>query len=147
MKLVFILLLHLPLWVFAQSVTGKDFDKLSWLEGSWSRTNAKPGRTASESWTKGKGKEWIGIGASLKGTDTSFVEKLKIVIKDNSIFYVADVAENKGPVYFKMIEVSNDGFVCENLQHDFPKRISYKKEGNSLKAVTSGDGKSIDFLS
>ncbi|HEY5822722.1 MAG TPA: DUF6265 family protein [Cyclobacteriaceae bacterium] len=132
--------------VIAQSVTEKDFSKLSWLEGSWKRTNAKPGRTASENWKKGNSNEWIGIGVSLKEQDTSFVEKLKILVKDNAIYYVADVAENKGPVYFKFTELTSDGFVCENPDHDFPRKISYKKEGNNLKATTSGDGKSIDFL-
>ena len=132
--------------IIAQSVTEKDFNKLSWLEGSWKRTNTKQGRTASESWKKGKGNEWIGVGISLKEKDTVFVEKLRILVKDNSIYYVADVPENKAPVYFKFIELTNDGFVCENPDHDFPKRISYKKEGNNLKAITSGDGKSIDFL-
>src|SRR4051812_11087000 len=127
--------------VIAQSVTEKDFNKLLWLEGLWTRTNAKPGGMASESWKKGNGNEWIGIGVSLNGRDTSFVEKLKILVKGNSIYYVADVAENKEPVYFKFTELTNNGFVCENPAHDFPKRISYKKDGNNLKAVTSGDGK------
>ena len=130
----------------AQPVTEKDFSKLSWLEGSWNRTNAKPGRTASENWKKSAHGEWIGLGVSLKGQDTAFMEKLKILVKDNSIYYVADVAENEAPVYFKLTELTTSGFVCENPQHDFPKKISYKKEGNNLKAITSGDGKSIDFL-
>jgi hypothetical protein len=131
---------------FAQSITEKDFNKLLWLEGDWKRTNAKPGRTASESWKKGRANELIGLGVSLKEKDTVFVEKLKILVKDNSIYYVADVAENKAPVYFKFIELTNDGFVCENPDHDFPKKISYKREGNKVRATTSGDGKSIDFL-
>ncbi len=140
---VFLIISHCS---FGQSMADKDFDKLSWLEGTWTRTNTKPGKTAHERWWKGNGKEWIGVGVSLKGSDTTFVEKLRIVVKDNAIYYVADVAENKGSVYFKVIEISSDGFACENPQHDFPKRITYKREGNNLKAATSGDGRSIDFL-
>ena len=132
--------------VSGQSITEKDFDKLSWLQGTWIRTNVKPGKTAHERWWKDNGKEWIGVGVSLKEGDTTFIEKLKIVVKDNAIYYVADVAENKAHVYFKMTEVTSTGFTCENREHDFPKMIAYKKEGNNLKATTSGDGKSIDFI-
>jgi hypothetical protein len=143
--LILFLVIHATI-SFGQSVFEKDFDKLAWLEGSWSRANAKPGQTGFETWIKAREKELIGIGVSLKGTDTSFVEKLKIAVKDNAIYYVADVAENIDPVYFRMIELSSDGFICENSNHDFPKKISYRREGNSLKAITSGDGKSIEFF-
>jgi len=146
-KSLFILLIAAgSLLAEAQTVTANDFDKVLWLEGVWNRTNVKPGRTAHERWTKGTGKELIGFGVSLKGADTAFVEKIKIVAKDNALYYVADVPENKEPVYFKVIEITAAGFVCENLQHDFPKKIVYQREGKNLKATTSGDGKSIDFL-
>src|SRR5690349_3694308 len=147
MKCIFLFLISLCSYsTIAQSVTEKDFSKLLWLEGQWKRINAKPGRTASESWKKGGVNELIGIGISMKEQDTVFVEKLKILVKDNSVYYVADVAENKAPVYFKFTELTIDGFVCENPGHDFPKKISYKKEGNTVKATTSGNGKSTDFL-
>lgn len=144
--LIFVILAFQIQSSIAQTISEKDFDKLSWLEGIWIRTNAKPGRTAFESWKKETGNEWTGIGVSLKGQDTLFVEKLKIIVKDKAIYYVADVKENNGSVYFKMTELTSDGFVCENAQHDFPKMIAYKREGNNLKATTSGNGKSIDFL-
>jgi Domain of unknown function (DUF6265) len=130
----------------SQSVTANDFDKVTWLEGYWSRTNVKAGRTAHERWQKGNCKELIGFGVTMKEGDTVFMEKIKIVAKDNALYYVADVPENKQPVYFKMTAVTPTSFVCENPQHDFPKKIAYQLDGKNLKATTSGDGKSIDFL-
>ncbi len=127
-------------------ISEKDFSKLDWLEGTWKRTNAKPGRTASEVWKKISNTEWRGKGVNLRGADTLFVEKIKVVQKDGSIFYVADVPQNKTEVYFKFIEVSNTHFVCENPQHDFPKKIAYVREGNTLKVTISGDGKAMDYL-
>lgn len=123
-----------------------DFKKLDWLEGRWTRSGMKPGRMAQESWQKMSPTEWRGLGVNMKGTDTAFVEKLKIVLKDEDIYYVADIAENKEPVYFKLTAITNTGFVCENPQHDFPKKIAYQKDGNRIKATISGDGKSIDYL-
>lgn len=136
--------------VFAQSLTGKtatDFSALSWLEGKWSRLNIKkPGRTAVEIWKKTNDTEFRGIGITLQGNDTVFVEKLKIIIDGNEIHYVADIPENPEPVHFKFTAQSEHGFVCENPKHDYPKKISYQVEGNTMKAQTSGDGKTQEFV-
>jgi hypothetical protein len=133
---------------FAQThrVSDKDFGKLSWLEGTWIRTNAKPGRSGTEVWVRENAKELIGRGVSMKGNDTSFVEKLKIVIKNGSIYYVSDVPENPKPVDFIITAIDDDGFVCENPLHDYPKKIVYRRTGDKLRAVTSGDGKEAEFL-
>ncbi|MEJ0031063.1 MAG: DUF6265 family protein [Bacteroidota bacterium] len=123
----------------------QDLAKVEWLNGTWNRTNAKPGRSGSEMWTKNNN-ELIGRGVTMKGVDTAFVEKLKIVAKDGKLFYVADVPENKTTVWFEFTSLTDKGFVCENPKHDFPKKISYSLDGDNLKAVISGDGKEIDYL-
>ncbi len=88
----------------------------------------------------------IGVAYHMTGTDTTYTEKLKIVLKDKELYYVADVPENKSEVYFKITEITPSGFVCENPQHDFPKKISYQLTGNSIRAVISGDGKEIPYF-
>lgn len=122
-----------------------DFKKLGWLEGTWVRTNSKPGRSGVEEWKRSGDHELVGRGIMLKGADTTFVEKLKIVIKDNAIYYLADVPENKSVVYFKFTELTDNSFTVENPSHDFPKKIAYKLDGNKLTAVISGGGKSIPY--
>ncbi|HEY3404844.1 MAG TPA: DUF6265 family protein [Ohtaekwangia sp.] len=127
-------------------IAQSDLSKLHWLEGSWSRTNGKPGRSTHEYWTKISDTEWHGLGVTRNGTDTAFVEKLKLIVKDGNLYYVADIPENKQPVYFKFREVTENSFVCENPQHDFPKQIEYVRQGDGLKAIISGNGKSIEYL-
>src|SRR5688572_2068409 len=83
-----------------------DLSKLDWLMGTWNRTNAKPGRSGVEIWQKVSSTELIGRGINLKGTDTTFVEKLNIILKDKDIYYVADVPENKEPVLFRLTSSS-----------------------------------------
>ena len=126
--------------------TAGNFNKLSWLTGTWNRTNVKPGRKAHERWEMAGSNEMKGFGVTMKEQDTAFVEKLKLVIKDNKIWYVADVAHNKAPVFFELTGITNDGFICENAAHDFPKKIVYKLNGNKLTATISGDGRSFDYL-
>lgn len=130
----------------AQTSVRDNFKKIQWLVGEWNRTNQKPGRSGMEKWVKNSETELQGWGFIMKGADTAFVEKLKMIVKDNNIYYVADVPENKGVVLFKLTKITDDEFVCENPEHDFPKVIAYKKEDGKLKATISGNGKSIDYL-
>ncbi|HEX5168933.1 MAG TPA: DUF6265 family protein [Cyclobacteriaceae bacterium] len=118
---------------------------LDWLVGTWVRTNAKPGRSTYEKWERINDYEFIGSGINLKGTDTVFVEKLRIIERNDTLYYVADIPENKRLVYFRMTTLSKDGFVCENPLHDFPKKIAYTHTNEFLKAQISGDGKVIDY--
>lgn len=123
-----------------------DFKKLEWLSGVWVRTNAPPNRIGNERWVKISTIEWQGFGLTMKGQDTVSVEKLKMVIKDDAIYYVAEVPENKQPVYFKLTEISENRFVVENPEHDFPKKIIYQKDGDKLRATIADNTKSVDYF-
>lgn len=122
-----------------------DFKKLAWLEGTWLRTNSKAGQSGVERWFKSSPVELQGYGVTFKGQDTLFVEKLRIIINEDRIYYVADVPENIQPVFFKLTEVTKTGFVFENPDHDFPKKIVYQADNDILKATVSGNNKSLDF--
>ncbi len=49
------------------------------------------------------------------------------------------------PVEFAQREVGGQGASFENPAHDFPKVVSYRRDGEALRAEISGDGKSIPF--
>lgn len=143
-SLLVLLLIFFVNTTFCQDVN-HDFKKLNWLIGTWIRTGMKPGKTGTETWSIASSTRLIGKGVTLKGTNTAVVEKLQLVIKGNAIFYVGDVAENAAPVYFKISNITDNSFVCENPEHDFPKKIAYTLTDGKLKATISGDGKSIDY--
>lgn len=145
------LLLLLPLLLFAkmahsQETAQQKFKKLQWLTGTWIRTNCKPGQSGYETWAKVKDLKLLGKGVTLKGKQSHFVEQLQIVNKENELFYVVKVSSEPKPTSFKLTALTEDSFTCENPAHDFPKKISYKKEGNKIKAVISGDGHRVDYL-
>jgi len=131
----------------AQSpVPASELKKTGWLEGTWVRTHLKPGRTGAETWSKHTANEWRGLGYTLQDKDTLFAEHMKLIIFDNTPAFVADVPENKGLVYFKFTAVTDHSFTCENPSHDYPKKIVYNQQGNTLKVTISGNGKSNEFL-
>lgn len=146
MKKLFLLLTTALCLNHARAQTEKEFGKLRWLVGEWNRTNISAGRTGVEKWVANSDKELQGWGITMKGSDTTLVENIKLVVKDGAIFYAADVPQNKGTVFFKVTQITENEFTCENPKHDFPKQIRYIKQGNQLKATISGNGKAIEYL-
>ncbi|MES2375908.1 MAG: DUF6265 family protein [Bacteroidota bacterium] len=130
---------------YAQTGASAKFKKLHWLAGRWESTSNKPGQSGSETWTAASAGKMSGFAVTLKGKDTVFVERSTLEIKGDDIFYNAQVTGSAKPVPFKLTSISDDNFVCENLQHDFPKKISYKLTGNRIYATISGNGKTIPY--
>lgn len=124
-----------------------DLTQLKWLIGTWERTNVKPGTTAFEVWKTDTENSLIGRGISLKGADTTFVENLKIEIKDEKLYYVAEVSHNAAPTYFEITEISANAFTAQNPTHDFPKVIAYELKDNELTAtISDGKTKGMQFI-
>ena len=121
-------------------------DDLSWLEGKWNRTNVRADRTAFEQWRRISPDGFTGIGAVLHGSDTISIERLRIIARKDTLYYVADVPENPMPVYFAFTEISPTSFTCENQQHDFPKVIRYVLANGILTATIAGGDKQINFI-
>ena len=130
---------------YGQGTNEQQFKKLTWLVGKWNRTNAKAGESGYETWEKVNALKLTGKGVTLKEAQVVFLEHLELSIRGSDIVYAVRLKEEKTPIFFKLTEINKDGFTCENPQHDFPKKIVYKREGENVKAIISGNGESIDF--
>ncbi len=121
--------------------------QLEWMLGTWQRTNVRPGTKAYEKWETAADGGFSGLGWSMKASDTTFVEKLKVTIEGNTLYYVADVKENATPTLFKITELNETGFVSRNPDHDFPKMISYDlKEDIMTVVISDGGEKKMGFV-
>lgn len=130
----------------AQQTNKEKFKKLEWLIGKWTRTNPNAGQSGYETWTKLSDSKLSGKGGTMKGKKVVFTETLEFLIIGPDIFYTVIISGDKKLVRFKLTELSDTGFSCENLAHDFPKKIAYSRKGTNLKAVISGDGQSMDYI-
>ena len=136
-----ILIACLPVGIKAQSIK-KQFQYLHGLIGSWESINDKPGQRTVETWSLKSQGLLKGNSITLKGQDTVFRERLTLMIWDNrAIYYIPEVDHNPVPVFFKLTEVTETSFICENPIHDFPKKIAYYLKGDKLVVEISGDGK------
>lgn len=130
----------------AQESNKQKFKKLEWLTAKWIRTNSNAGHSGYETWSKVSDLKLSGKGVTLKGNEIIFTENLELIVKGFDIFYVVTLASEKKPIYFKLTALNDNGFTCENPKHDFPTKITYRRSGNNVKAVISGNGKSVDYI-
>jgi len=114
---------------------------LAWMVGSW-ETGPGGKRQIEEHWTQAAGATMIGMGRTVAGEKTVEFEYLRIEQRADGIYYVAHPKAQCPGTDFKLTRASATEAVFENPQHDFPKRIIYRKgEDDSLTAsVDGGEG-------
>lgn len=120
-------------------------ETLHWLIGTWQRVGLSDERSGEERWWLADNGELHGIGSSRRGDVVLFEERLRITMVDGTPVYIADVRGNEAPVEFRLVEIDDSGFVFENLGHDFPQRIAYRRDGERLHARVSAGERSLDF--
>lgn len=124
-------------------------DALQWLIGQWE--GIQDNGIYHEEWEKISDDEFKGNAYLIRKGELSNPEKLKIRSDDKGIYYIADVSHNPGPVIFTLAHCNDNTFTFENLNHDFPKIITYeRKSENELSATISAEvgnkTKKVEFL-
>ena len=120
---------------------GKDeedkLSRLNWMLGKWEMKT--PEGTIREEWTKPSDTQWQGTSymVTLAG-DTPFRESITLDLDHDTLFYQPVVStQNAGlPVTFHETELSEDQITFENLRHDFPQRIIYKRPSDTTIVAT-----------
>jgi hypothetical protein len=116
-----------------------EIQDLAWMSGDW---ETAPGHMQiDEHWTKVGGGSLIGMSRTVAGDKTVFFEYLRIEARGSEIYYVAHPRARTPGVDFKLVRLSGQEAVFENLAHDFPKRVIYRKNADGgLTARVEGDG-------
>ena len=151
-------LLVLVFACFTLSVLSQSSDKapannkvedLSWLAGCWETNDAAKQRSIVEQWMPPAGGAMIGMSRTVRAGKMTGYEFLRIVRDEISIKYVSRPSENSTDTDFRLLKLSANEVIFENLQHDFPQRIIYRRDGDKLNARIEGasGGKTvgIDF--
>jgi hypothetical protein len=112
---------------------------LAWMSGDW-QTAAGGRAQIDEHWTLPAGGTMLGVGRTIAGDKTVEFEYLRIEQRANGIFYVAS-PQGRPATDFKMTRLSGQEVVFENPEHDFPKRIIYKKnaDGSLVATIDAGE--------
>ena len=123
---------------------------LAWIAGDWQTMSGGPGgrRQIEEHWTKPAGGSMMGVSRTVAGDKTVEFEYLRIEQRADGVYYVAHPKARCPGTDFKLTRASATEAVFENPQHDFPKRIIYRKNADdSLTAsIDAGEGsKAMSF--
>jgi hypothetical protein len=118
-----------------------------WLAGCW---GGERGTTAfREIWTVASPDLMVGMSVTTRAAQPAEFEYLRIEKRDGRIAYVAQPGGVPPTAFDLSPEASTDGAaVFVNMQHDFPKRVSYRRvDPTSLLAwIDGGDGgRRIEF--
>lgn len=115
--------------------------ELGWIAGDWQ--TAAGGRSQSEEhWTQPNAGTMFAISRTIAGTRTVEFEFLRIEERAGDIFYVAQPKGRCPGTDFKLTTLTGQSAVFENPQHDFPKRIIYRRnaDGSLTASIDGGEG-------
>jgi hypothetical protein len=144
-KVGLIILISFLLTINASTQTPTLTD-LAWISGQWQTEGGK--RQIEEHWTQAAGATMLGMSRTVAGEKTVEFEYLRIEQRADGIYYVAHPKARCPGTDFKLTRATANEAVFENPQHDFPKRIIYRKGADdSLTAsIDGGEGtKTISY--
>jgi hypothetical protein len=111
--------------------------KLSWLVGCWASDGAEAG--SGERWISVGAKGLLGISNTIRQGKTVESERMEVgYLPDGRFVFVAHPSAQPSAT-FPLLRISDTEVVFENLEHDFPQRIAYARDGESkLRARIEG---------
>jgi Domain of unknown function (DUF6265) len=118
----------------AEGATRQRLDDLAWMAGSW--VSREDGKVSEEHWTSPAGGLMLGVHRDVGGGKTGF-EFLRIEERGGKVTYLAS-PQGREATPFALVESAKQRAVFANPEHDFPQRILYWREGESLCAAIEG---------
>jgi hypothetical protein len=112
--------------------------QLDWISGHW--CSSSNGEKIEEIWLPAHGGVMLGMSRTQDGDRTSGFEYMRIVMVDQRPGFVAQPG-GRPPVNFLRTDGDRNWVRFENPEHDFPKRIEYRRQGDTLHAMIAGPGK------
>ena len=122
-----------------ESVEKDKIKAADWLIGNWENKN--PDGILTENWQKLNDSTFTAASYFIKGKDTLHFESIILAQSGETLTYKAIVEgqnDGKAVSFHSTIETENQ-FVFENPQHDYPQKITYTKgTNNTLTAEITG---------
>lgn len=111
-----------------------------WMAGTWRGEHG--GVRMEEHWTNADGGMMLGLHRDIGAKRTSF-EFARIAREGESLVFLAQPG-GKPATRFTLQSSDRQRIVFENLQHDFPQRVIYWRDGERLCARVEGEGQAAE---
>ncbi|MBX3561371.1 MAG: hypothetical protein KF780_06115 [Sphingomonas sp.] len=110
-------------------------DDLGWMAGHWTRE--ADGRWTEESWTAPRGGMMLGVSRSGRAEAVREFEFIRLQAGADGVPVYWASPGGRPPVAFRLASHGPNEAVFENPAHDFPQRIRYRREGETMTATIS----------
>jgi uncharacterized protein DUF6265 len=108
---------------------------VAWMSGCWELT--RNGRHVVEQWTAAEGGTLLGVSRTVANGKTTEWEFLIVREGPHGLEYVAKPS-GQAEATFTSTAVTSAEVAFENPAHDFPKKIVYRRSGDTLHAAIEG---------
>lgn len=120
-------------------LTGQTDQPPAWLAGCWEQRTGN--RESLEMWMPPAGGLMLGASRTIVGGVVREYEQVMIKAEGGKLVYTA-MPSGQRTTSFTSTQVTDSSFTVENLQHDFPQRVIYRRRGaDSLVARIEGLGR------
>ena len=133
----------------AQAPAAAGQPNLDWLAGYW--LSCENGVEVSETWSRRRGGAMLGYGLTF-GRQAFGWEQTRIETTDDApetLSYIAHPRGASGETAFRLVRGGPNEAVFENLAHDFPQRVIYRRAGNRLtgriEGVSEGRAQALEW--
>lgn len=117
--------------------------EFDWLAGHWCGGSEE--RRLDEVWLPEAGGALLGMSRTLNHGDMESFEYMRLV-SAGKVAGLHVQPNGVAPTTFVIADHGANWVVFENPQHDFPNRIEYRRDGESLQASISGPGEDGKLL-
>jgi hypothetical protein len=121
--------------VFAVSGASAQIQRVAWLAGCWSISGGE--RTVDEQWMAPRVASMQGMSRTVRGDKLLAYEFVMLRERGELLEYEVSPSGQARTV-FTSTTVTDSSVVFENLQHDFPQRVAYQRNGDRLLAWIEG---------
>jgi hypothetical protein len=105
------------------------------MAGTWQTQNQET--ITQEHWSRPLGGMMLGTSSTVKGNQTLFFEFFRIEKRDAGIVFMVQ-PKGRPPTEFALTASDHQSATFTNPAHDFPNRIQYRRDGDTLFATIDG---------
>jgi hypothetical protein len=126
-------------WLSVSAQPQSGIAGVAWLSGCWHGTLGQS--ALDEHWMAPRGGTMLGMSRTVRAGKTTSYELVLLKEQDGRLAYEAHPSGQASAVFLSR-EAGDAVVIFENLQHDFPQRIGYRRSGtDALAAWIEGSDK------
>jgi hypothetical protein len=119
----------------ASTLASAQIQRVAWLAGCWSLASAE--RSVDEQWMAPRAASMLGMSRTVRG-DQLVAHEFVVVRERGELLDYEVNPSGQARTVFTSTQITDRSVVFENLQHDFPQRVAYRREGEQLLAWIEG---------